>query len=318
MTIGIAAYGPRAGLAVLRSLAAVETIGRGSIGGFVSLVVLTAAGEVKRAQTQVGGGGSLFPGGFDAIPAELATAQVAGLISSGPNRPEPLSQFTPALARVGLVTGHRMPNTVGASGRPINEDVLDRLRRGVTAEEAVEGILAANPLADAGVIALTAEGDLFAADTAQVARRGDSGRRIAGARADGAVVGVLHNSIYPFRPLAALAAEVALDVMQPDDTIEGWITFRAGAPLRPGAGNAVEITADGIVESIVVEDRRFLTGDWSVGLGYETPVLRAGSPVGLMLHEPYMVVRDGFVRSIDGAAERRSSLRAARPGPTRR
>lgn len=312
MTIGIAAYGPHAGLAILRALAAVETIGRGSIGGFVSVVALTPTGAVIRAEAQQGGIRGMFPLGIEGAPPELLTAQVAGLISSGPNRPEPLAQFTPALAGVGLVTGHRMPNTRGVGGRQINDEVLALMRDGVGVEAAVRQVLAANPLADAGIVALSADGDIVAADTDYVARRGDSGRAVIGSRAAGAVVGVLHNSIHPARPIATLATEVALDVMQPQDRIDGWITLRAGTRLRAGHANAVEITRTDCVDMIVVEDHRFLEGGWSVGLGYETPVIRENVRVGTMLHEPYMVVRDGCVLTIDGERYLRIPIRNVR------
>ncbi len=39
MTIGIAAYGPNAGQAIVEALRAAEVVGHGAIGGFVSLVV---------------------------------------------------------------------------------------------------------------------------------------------------------------------------------------------------------------------------------------------------------------------------------------
>lgn len=312
MTIGIAAYGPNAGLAVLRALSAVEAVGRGAIGGFVSLAALTSTGGTVRAETQDGGSRGLFADGLDTAPPDILTAPVAGLISSGPNRPEPLSQFIPAIGGVGLVTGHRMPNTVGTSGRRINEDVLELMRKGSNAKDAVTAVLVANPRADAGVIALTAAGDIFAADAAYLAQRGDSGRMILGSRDAGAVVGVLHNSIQPFRPLAVLAAEVARDVMQPPDLVDGWITLRQGIRLVSGTSNAVHVSSSGIVESIAVEDERFLAGSWSVGLGYETAVFCQGAVVGTLLHEPYMVVGDGLVRTIDGSLERRTPIRAPR------
>lgn len=312
MTIGIAAYGPHAGLAILRALAAVEMIGRGSIGGFVSLVALRPTGAVIRAETQQGGSRGMFPSGIDSAPPELLTAQVAGLISSGPNRPEPLAQFTPALAGVGLVTGHRMPNTIGVSGSQINDEILALMGNGLSVEAAVKKVLSANPIADTGVIALSRDGDLFAADSDYVERRGDSGHAVVGSRKEGAVVGVLHNSIHPSRPIAALAAEVALDVMQPMDRIDGWITLRTGTPLTAGPANAVEITPAGGIDTIVVEDHRFLSGCWSVGLGYETPVMQEGDCVGIMLHEPYMVVRDGGVVTIDGERELRIPIRNRR------
>lgn len=315
MTIGIAAHGPQAGLAVLRALAAVESVGRGAIGGFVSFSAVSDTGEVLRAETQIGGTSGLFPGGLHVAPAGLLQARVAGLMSSGPDRPAPLSQFTPARAGVGLVTGHRMPNTVGTNGINLNEEVLGLMAHGLSPEVAVSRVIAANPDVDAGVIALAVDGGIFAADTAHVKRRGDTGRAVLGSRAAGAVVAVLHNAIHPFRPLAALAAEVALDVMHPADTADGWIRLHEGIRLRPGRTNAVDVDADGEVETIFVEDRRFLAGLWSLGLGYETAVLRSDAPLGVMLYEPYIVIEDGLIRTVDGKPEKMVPIRRARAHP---
>ncbi len=299
MTIGIAAYGPNAGLAVLRALAAVEGIGRGAIRGFVSFVALTSEGTVVRAMVQRHGTNALFEGGLDAMPAAMRTARAAGVMSSGPDRPEPLSQFTPAEGGVGLVTGHRMPNTIGVSGVNLNDEVLDLLRRGASPERAVESVVAANPDVDAGIIALTFDGRIHAADTKYVQRRGDAGKAIVGSSGE-AIVAVLHNAIRPHRPIATLAAEVAMDVMRPDDRPDAWITFEEGVRLVAGPVNAVDISRDGKVETIIVENAQFLQGQWSLGVGYETKVVRQAEAIGAMLYEPYMVVDGGPLRSIDG------------------
>ena len=300
MTIGIAAHGPNAGLAVVRALAAVEAVGRGAIGGFVSLVALTADGKVLRAATQEGGSGALLRNGARGIPGAIGAATTAGLMSSGPDRPEPLSQFTPADAGVGLVTGHRMPNTIGVNGLNLNDEVLALMREGLGPEEAVGRVVAANPEVDAGIIALAPDGRLHAANTQHVARRGDAGQALRGSPEDGAVVAVLHNAIHPHRPLALLAAEVAMDVMQPEDRPDGWITFRQGVRLAPGPANAVDVGADGAVETIIVENPKFLDGRWSLGIGYETRVMRGAKPVAVVLYEPYMVVEAGQLCTIDG------------------
>ncbi len=300
MTIGIAAHGPNAGLAVIRALAAVEAVGRGAIGGFVSFVALSANGTVERATTQQGGSGALFGSGARAMPTAIAKAAIAGLMSSGPDRPEPLSQFTPAAAGVGLVTGHRMPNTIGVSGAFLNDEVLDLMRQGLTPEDAVERVVGANSDVDAGIIALHLDGQLHAANTAYVERRGDAGRKLLGSRQQGAAVAVLHNAIHPDRPLAFLATEVAMDVMQPNDRPDGWITFRQGVRLVPGPDNAVDVNADGAVETITIENPKFLEGRWSLGIGYETSVISRAVPIAVMLYEPYMVVDDGRLCTIDG------------------
>jgi hypothetical protein len=76
MTVGIGIAGPRAGLAAWHALRAVEAVTRGMIGGFVSMAVLSANGEVLRAETQRRGSAGLFPGG-DPPPARIAEAPAA-------------------------------------------------------------------------------------------------------------------------------------------------------------------------------------------------------------------------------------------------
>lgn len=297
MTIGIAAHGPNAGLAVMRALAAVEVVGRGAIGGFVSFVALTVDGRVERRSVQRGGSSALFKQGLQAMPSALAEAPNAGVMSSGPYRPEPLKQFTPAIAGVGLVTGHRMPNTIGVSGININDEVAELLSLGLSPEEAVHRVVDANPDADAGVIALSADGRIHAANTAYVARRGDAGQEII--RTGRISVAVLHNAIIPHQPLAGLAAHVALDVMEPQDRPDGWITFRQGTRLTAGAANAVSVNG-GLVDLFTVDNPKFLEGRWSLGIGYNTHVVAQNEPFAIMLYEPYMVVENGRLHTIDG------------------
>ena len=317
MTIGIAAHGPNAGLAVVRALAAVEAIGRGAIGGFVSLVAIGVDGRIERAVIQRGGSATLF-GAAGHVPSSIATSRVVGLMSSGPDRPEPLSQFTPADAAVGLVTGHRMPNTIGASGMNLNDEVLELMRRGLPPDEAAARVAAANPTVDAGIIALSADGRLGAANTAHVARRGDAGRVVVGDGERTAGVAVLHNAIHPHRPLAVLAAEVAMDVMQPEDRADGWILFSAGVRLVPGPVNSVDVHTEGRVQRIIVDNTQFMDGRWSLGIGYETPVRRREERVAVVLYEPYMVVDDGRLCSIDGQTSLSVPIRSRRtPKPQR-
>ena len=182
MTIGIAAFGPNAGRAVIQALSAVEAVGRGAIGGFVSFVAITASGRVDRLQTQHGGTEMLIRGVAGSLPPAIAEATIAGLMSSGPDRPEPLSQFTPADGDVGLVTGHRMPNTIGVNGMNLNDEVLQLMRSGHRPLDAVDRVIAANPDGDAGIIALSLDGCIHAADTPSVGRRGDCGRATIGSR----------------------------------------------------------------------------------------------------------------------------------------
>jgi hypothetical protein len=302
MTIGIAAYGPDAGRAVVRALAAVEAVGRGAIGGFVSAVALTAEGNLVRAETQRGGSIALF-GGDRALAEAFATARIAALMSSGPDRPSPLSQFTPAHADVGLVTGHRMPNMIGASGLRLNDEVLGLMSSGLSPEAAVERVLEQNPDVDAGFIALAIDGRMHLADTAYVRERGDRGSRLVTLPDASATVGVIHNAILPHRPLAMLATEVALDIMAPRDRPTGWITLGRGVPLMPGEQNSVHVDESGLVHRIVVANPALLIGRCDLGVGFETPVINRQGPFAVTLYEPYLVSRDGVIQSVDGRAE---------------
>ena len=155
MTIGIAAFGPKAGAGIIAGLGAVEKIGRGAIGGFVSLVVLTDDERLLRASVQVGGSEALFP---EELPPEIAQAQCAGLISSGPNRPEPLSQFITAKIGVGIVTGHRMPHTEGKDKIALNSMVLAEMEAGKDPQTAIDYVLNLYPNADAGFLAVSVNG----------------------------------------------------------------------------------------------------------------------------------------------------------------
>ena len=311
MTIGIAAFGPAAGRAVARALRAVEQVGRGAIGGYVSFVALAADGGVLRAETQRGGVAALLTAAGE-LPAALAAAEFAGLMSSGPDRPEPLSQFTPADGQVGLVTGHRMPNDHGAGGGRLNDEVLALMRAGASPAAAIRRVVQANPEADAGLVALDRQRRLGLADTPHVAKRGDRGRARLLSPCGRAGVAVLHNAILPHRPLARLAAEVALDAMLPPDRVEGWITVAAGARLAPAEGACwLEVDGDGQVTTIGVDRPHLLRGRWSFGVGHEPELRRGGRRIGFVLYEPYMIIEDGVLRSADGQASLRLPIRSS-------
>jgi hypothetical protein len=192
-----------------------------------------------------------------------------------------------------------MPNTIGVSGVNLNDEVLDLMNRGLTPEQAVERVVAKSGCRRRNHCPHTGR-QLHAANTAHVERRADAGRKLLGSREEGATVAVLHNAIHPCRPLALLAAEVAMDAMQPKDHPDGWITFREGVRLTAGPANAVHLNTSGAVESIVVENPRFLEGRWSLGIGYETGVLSRSKLIATMLYEPYMVVDGGKLCTIDG------------------
>lgn len=304
MTIGIAAHGRNAGLAVLRALAAVEKVATGSIGGYAVFAAIDAEGVLYRAETQRGGTATLFVDGETtgaAPPNAAAVARTAGLMSSGPDRPTPLDQFVPAVPGVGLVTGHRLPNAAGVSGRPLNLDILDRLAAEANARAAVDTVLDANTEADAGVIAVDAHGRIYARNSARVSQRPDIGHARREDPETGAVVEVLHNAIFPIRSLAALAAEIALDAMVPRDRVDGSVIVSAGVEVVPGDDNRVVVDAAGTVLRVETTDHRVTRGHHNCAAIYiGARVVHDGHILGHTLFEPNVVVEDGCIVSMSG------------------
>ena len=298
MTIGIAAYGPNAGQAIIDALRAAEVVGHGAISGFVSMVVIGEDGELHRIETQRGGTQGLLKGGE--MPTHFMRARHAALMSSGPDRPSPLAQFTPGDARAGLVTGHRLPNTVGAAGIPLNDEALRLMREGATPAEAVSRVTRDNPTVDGGLIALSLDGQIFAEDTAYVARFPDRGQAMLGPSQNGAVVAVLHNAIRPRRSLAMLVAETALDLMDPPDAADDTLSLMSGVPIERGEANAIHVDASHAAKSLAVSDPKYLAGHWSMGLGPMVQVLMGDRIVGHALYEPYLVISSGRLQSVDG------------------
>ena len=317
MTIGIAVHGPMAGLATFKALQAVERIARGAVGGFASFVVITADGELLRAETQRGGTGTLFTAGEAtgiAPPPAFAEAPMAALMSSGPDRPAPLSQFTPAAAGVGLVTGHRLPNMPGVDGVPLNRAVLDRMARGEPAPEAVRSELARNPDADAGIVALDIAGRIFAGNSARVARRPDVGRAVLRAAGSAMAVAVLHNAIHPHGPLAQLAAAIALDIIAPIDRADIWVRLDAGTPVRLGAENCVIVDGAHVARTVTVSEPGWLIGRREGAVvGFAAAVRCGDELLGHATAEPYGVVEGGRIVSLSGASSADLGVRLIRP-----
>jgi hypothetical protein len=308
VTVGIGIAGPGAGGAALAALEMVERVGRGMIGGFVSFAALDAKGRVQRAETQRGGARALFPSG---MPALLAEAPVAVLMSSGPDRAPPLSQFTPAEEGVGCISGHRLPNMPGAPGaEPMNVMALRHLRTTGDPTSALATTLAAYPDADAGLIAVTASGAVAAANSQRVAARSDAGElltELAGLR-----IAILHNSIFPHNGLAEIAAGAAVDAVAPGDAHDFEITLEAGLSLSCEPPVRVEIdTADRVIAL------RGLPEGWQADVWQGAaamqgaPVYRAGQQVGTLVSEAYCVARNGRLESCDGTASVRLKCAAS-------
>ena len=293
MTICIAAHGHEAGKAVLNALAAIEAVASGAVGGFVSAVALEDR-FCFRAETQDGGTRQLR---FEQSSTLFEQASLAGLISSGPNRPPPLIDFLPAMAGVGLVTGHRSPSVRDRSGEPLNRQILQRLQSGQAPRDAVEEILCINPDADAGFIAMTCNGDAYAGNTRLVLKRPDIGK--ACARRGSASIVVMHNAITPVYPMAELAVQIALETLCPAHATIKFIVLQKGCKVIHGARSSIRINDDNHVEQVVVSHP--LSDDQAVlDLGYQADVCCHDRLVGVLLHEPYLLVSNGRLDSANG------------------
>ena len=220
MTIGIGAFGRRAGAAVLAAWAEAERRAAGDLHGFAVFTVLGADGEPESLECQRGGLATLRAqygraqagrGQADAL-ARMAEAEVAGVITSGPDRPEPLSQFL-AAGPAGLVTGHRLPNLATAEGVAANRAALALIGKGLPPRHAVEAVLEGDPDIDAGLIAVTRTG-LGVANSARVQGRDDLGQALILAADRRYGLSLLHNSIAPIEGLAAAVAAAGEAVLR--------------------------------------------------------------------------------------------------------
>ncbi|MEM8872580.1 MAG: hypothetical protein AAGE38_19425 [Pseudomonadota bacterium] len=300
MTIGIAAMGPRSGAGILAGLRAVEAVGRGAIGGFVSLVVLTADQKLMRAETQNGGTRGLFT---TSPPEEILRAPYAALISSGPNRPSPLSQFIAAAPGIGIVTGHRFPHVSTEQGHALNELVLDAMRNGVAAQDAIDELIAAHPGFDAGFVALSTRGEVGLGNMPAVHRLLDQGAAINHCTDTGASVATLHNAIQPSKAIAVLASEVVLDEIRRCDTKVQTITVVAGIELSFGDEPEIHINEKFMATRVAHPQAHTLNAETSFGMGDRVKVVQFGQSIGWLGQEPYMVVKRGVIATLEGKLE---------------
>jgi len=298
MTIGIAVRGPGAGAAILTALARLESVGDGAIGGFVSLAAMAPDGSIHRADTQCGGGDALLA---RLGPGPILDARLAVIMSSGPDRPEPLAQFTPARPGVGLVTGHRFPNALGRDGKPLAEAALDLLEAGYSPDAAAQAVAANNPRADAGVILLGADARIGLANTALVGRHRDKGSALV--QTDTHAVGVLHNSIEPHALIAPLAVHFVTQALSHAGDSLPSLHVAAGVPVRHAA-TCSRVMIDRSGKATALEIATDYNGDtsWSAGLGPEAEIVRENQVVGRATTDPYLLIRDGHLTSVNGLA----------------
>ncbi|MGF6210638.1 DUF6963 family protein [Comamonas sp. 4034] len=292
MTLGIAAHGPQAGAAVRQAVIAAELLGRGEIGGFAVFAVIDAAGQVHHCWGQQGGITALQ------IPPAWLAATHAAVITSGPERPEPLMQFLPGRDGVGLVTGHRLPNRPGAIHQePLNQRVLALLATGLHPQAAVDQMLAAHPQADAGLIAINALGQIGCGNSARVQQRGDTGAGLWHST-DEAQTGFafLHNAIQPAPAVAECVQSVlraALDQTEHPARYQ-MLQLTDVIPVEPAAADAVYVDAQWRVERVASADPFMAQARQNITLlPLAMPVWQAGRCVGRMATELFAQVAHG-------------------------
>ncbi len=186
---------------------------------------------------------------------------------------------------------------------------------GEPAALAAQAELERNPEADAGIIALDLAGGLYAGNTAFVLTRPDLGQALIEDPASGAKVAVLHNAIQPHRPLAGLAAAIALDVIAPADRADLWVTLAAGTPVELGIENGLLIDAAGQTVRVTVTQPGWLDGRRQGALiPFAAVVRQNGRLIGRAIEEPYCVVEAGRLVSLSGARSLRLGVRSSEPG----
>lgn len=295
MTIGIAVCGEQAARAALAGLEAVEAVGHGAIGGFVSLSVVTEDAALIDLGVQRGGAQAMLAEpGF----ARTAGARLAVLMSSGPDRPEPLSQFTPCDPSAGLMTGHRLPNMPGPDGTAPNIVALTALQGGASPQVAVETALSGKPELDAGLIAMSLDGEIAVLNSASVEARDDIGK--AHFVSPGLSVGILHNTIFPHHALAALALSAIRDWIRPASSAPHLGTA-VGLSVAPGPERALLVGATGIT-GFEAPGEEWQRPEWEgCPVRRGDPVKNGGRVIGRVVAEAYCILRGGTVTATRGS-----------------
>ena len=106
---------------------------------------------------------------------QIKEVRLAGLMSSGPNRPEPLAQFVAPQTGFGIVTGHRMPQTVDQNGTTLNALLLANMGKKMHPQSAIDAVTTQHQNADAGFIAFSIDGNIVQGNCESVSMRLDQG-----------------------------------------------------------------------------------------------------------------------------------------------
>ncbi|HEC93112.1 MAG TPA: hypothetical protein ENI51_09000, partial [Candidatus Atribacteria bacterium] len=296
MTIGIGTSGKKAGEAVFRALQAVERVTTGSIGGFAVYAVIKDDGKVQKYTTQRGGTKTLITHGETTgvlPPEDILQAKIAAIISSGPDRPEPLEKVIPSKDNIGLVTGHRIPMaTCRVTGKPLNSRVLELMESGLDAIEAVNKVMDDNSNADAGLIAVDIKGNVGIRNSSRVSKRPDVAMSFKENKESGAKVAVLMNEIHPEKSAAELAAETAIMIMSEARKPDIEILVKTGLKVEAGNEDLIYVNKNNEATRIVTTDEWALKGEAICVTPYLlSKVLKEGKEIGYTIEEPLTILK---------------------------
>lgn len=292
MTIGIASYGAYAGAAVSTGVLGAELLGRGAIGGFAVFAILDTEGDLHYRTTQDGGLRAL------SLPASWREAKVAAAISSGPNRPEPLIQFLTGRSGVGMVTGHRLPNSPNQDGKPLNEVALDALALSGDPKRAVDTAMEGCDEIDAGLIVVSLGGVLAWSNSARVRRRHDMGE--ANYVRSECGFALMHNSIFVARggcqSLADAVAGMVRQTLNGEPASHWLVHLDTPIPLQMASRDCIHIDANDRIVALETANTNLLAADRIGAASYlSADVCREGRKVGEAETELFARLHAGVV-----------------------
>ncbi|MFB0559990.1 MAG: hypothetical protein ACETWM_01975 [Candidatus Lokiarchaeia archaeon] len=308
MTIGIGAYGPRAGEAVFMALRKAELIGEGSIRGCAVFAAIKDDGELVYYKTQRGGTQTLvIKGEITGVlpPPDVLSAKVAALMSSGPDRPEPLELGLPGKAGVGIVSGHRIPILAcRVHGKPMNHLALELMESGLSAVEAVESVIKDNQEQDAGLIAVDMKGNLGVMNSQRVERRTDVAKIYKEDKTTGAKVAVLLNEIHPPKAVAEVAAGVAMEIMTESQKPDFEVLVKTGMKAEFSPNDEVYVDKNFTAIKLITSDKDNLVGTQICCIPYGgAKVIQNNKEIGYTITEPLTIVENGTIVDLSGQKE---------------
>lgn len=307
MTIGMVAYGNKAGLGIFKGLEAAEKISEGSIFGFAVFKAIVDKEEIIAYETQRGGTTTLITKGEKTgglPPVRVQESKIAAVISSGPDRGIHLAKKIPGHPKIGLVSGHRHSGSLlPGLQKFVTEAVYSLMKKGMTASEAVGRIMNQYPAFDAGVVAVDIHGNIGCENSIIVNKRPDVMEVVREDKEAGCKVAVLLNEIYP-KEAAIIAAAICMQIMTESRRIDLELTIKAGLQIELAGENFMVIDEKLDVVRIATTDNTILKGKRGGTVpNIQAKVLKEGKVIGHTISEPVVSLVDGIITGSLGKKE---------------